>query len=147
MVREGVLRQQMTMTQGSRARRALLIGVLSALIVTACSRGPLHVRTIQVGRTLNSDNSVGTITSQFKPTDTIYVAVLTDATGSGTITARWTYVGRSVSEESKAVSYKGAAATQFHIQSSGGFPPGDYKVEILLDGKSIGEREFKVVAT
>ena len=62
----------------------------------------------------------------------------------GTITARWTYVGRSVSEESKAVSYKGEAATQFHIQSSGGFPPGDYKVEILLDGKSIGEREFKV---
>jgi hypothetical protein len=108
-------------------RRAIALCAV-AITIAACSRGPLHVRTIQVGRMLNSDNSVGTITSQFKPSDTIYVAVLTDATGSGTITARWTYAGRPVSEESKNVSYKGAAATEFHMQNSGGFPPGDYKV-------------------
>ena len=135
------------MTRRSPLRRAVAIcAVAAAVAVAACSRGPLHVRTIQVGRTLNSDNSVGTITSQFKPADTIYVAVLTDATGSGTITARWTYAGRPVSEESKMVSYKGAAATQFHIQNSGGFPPGDYKVEVLLDGMSVGERDFKVAS-
>ena len=125
-------------------RAAFVLVVLAAAAIAACSGGPLHVRTIQVGKTLNSDNSVGTITSQFKPTDTIYVSVLTDATGTGTITARWTYAGRPVSEEMKMVSYKGAAATQFHIQSSGGFPAGDYKVEILLDGMSVGQREFKV---
>ncbi len=110
----------------------------------ACSRGPLHIRTIQVGRSLNSDNSVGNITTQFKPTDTIYAAVLTDATGSGTITARWTYAGRPVSEENKKVSYRGEAATEFHIRNSGGFPEGNYQVEILLDGTSVGTREFKV---
>lgn len=124
--------------------------VLLALVATiglafaSCSRQPLHVRAIQVGRTLNSDHSVGTITTQFKPTDTIYVAVLTDASGSGTITAKWTYAGRHVSDEDKRVSYKGEAATEFHIQNSGGFPDGNYQVEILLDGQSVGTREFKV---
>ena len=127
-------------------RRQISLGLLVALatVVVACSRGPLHVRTIQVGRSLNSDNSVGNITTQFKPTDTIYAAVLTDARGQGTITARWTYVGRSVSEEEKRVAYNGEAATEFHMKNSGGFPAGDYKVEILLDGASVGVRDFKV---
>jgi len=71
--------------------------------------------------------------------------VLTDATGAGKITARWTYGGRPVSEESKNVSYRGEAATEFHIENSGGFPAGDYKVQVLLDDQSVGERDFRVV--
>jgi hypothetical protein len=126
-------------------RRLIWLFTVVALAATlACSRAPLHVRTIQVGRTLNSDHSVGTITTQFKPTDTIYVAVLTDASGRSAITARWTYAGRPVSEETKNVSYQGEAATEFHIQNSGGFPEGDYKVELLVDGQPVGERDFKV---
>jgi len=127
--------------------RSLQLLLLAAVIVGAsgCSRGPLHVTTIQVGRSLNSDKSVGSHTTQFKPNDTIYVAVLTDASGAGTITARWTYSGRPVSEESKEVSYRGEAATEFHIENSGGFPQGDYKVQILLDGQPVGDRDFRVV--
>jgi uncharacterized protein YfaS (alpha-2-macroglobulin family) len=49
-----------------------------------------------------------------------------------------------VSEPTQKVSYKGAAATEFHMQTSSGLPAGDYKVEILLDGQSIGTREFRV---
>jgi hypothetical protein len=127
--------------------RSLALVLMASVFVSVsgCSRPPLHVSNIQVGRSLNSDKSVGAITMQFKPDDTIFVAVLTDATGAGTITARWTYGGRPVSEETKRVSYKGEAATEFHMENSGGFPPGDYKVEVLLDGKPVGEREFKVV--
>jgi hypothetical protein len=126
--------------------KSLLLLGLAAIVVAAgaCSRQPLHVSTIQVGRSLNSDNSVGAHTMQFKPSDTIYVAVLTDATGSGKITARWTYSGRPVSDETKSVSYRGEAATEFHMENSGGFPPGDYRVEILVDDQKVGERDFKV---
>ena len=116
----------------------------AVITLSGCSREPLHVSTIQVGRSLNSDNSVGAHTMQFKPSDTIYVAVLTDATGSGKITARWTYSGRPVSDETKSVSYRGEAATEFHMENSGGFPPGDYRVEILVDDQKVGERDFKV---
>ena len=124
--------------------RALVLLASIFVSVSGCSRQPLHVSTIQVGRSLNSDKSVGAITMQFKPSDTIYVAVLTDATGAGKITARWTYSGRPVSDETKSVSYQGEAATEFHMENSGGFPPGDYKVEILVDDQKVGERDFKV---
>ena len=49
-----------------------------------------------------------------------------------------------MSEPRKDVSYKGAAATEFHLENSSGFPPGDYAVEIFIDGKSVASRDFKV---
>ena len=49
----------------------LTILVLALTSAAACSRQPLQVMTIQVGRSLNSDNSVGTITTRFKPGDTM----------------------------------------------------------------------------
>jgi hypothetical protein len=118
--------------------------VLVCLLAACRSNDPLRVNTIQLGRGLNPDNTVSGHTTRFKPTDTIYVSVLTDNAGSGTIGARWTFAGRVVSEPEKRVSYRGAAATEFHIQNSGGFPAGDYKVEIVLDGTSVATREFRV---
>jgi hypothetical protein len=49
-----------------------------------------------------------------------------------------------VSEESRDVSYRDHAATEFHIQNSSGFPPGEYSVEILVDGKSFATRTLRV---
>jgi hypothetical protein len=97
----------------------LCLGVASA----ACGPDePLKVSTIQTGRSLNPDNSVAAHTTTFKPDDTIYVSVLTTDAGSGTIGARWTFGSRLISEPKQEVSYKGPAATEFHIQNSGGFP-------------------------
>lgn len=127
--------------------RPLMIPVLMGLLVLASGcgpRAPLEVTTIQLGRSLNSDNSVAALTTSFKPDETLYVAVLTAAPGSGSLTARWTYEGQRVSEETKEVSYRDQAATEFHIQTSGGFPAGNYAVEILLDGESVGRRVFRV---
>ena len=128
----------------TRAIAAAILAVVLCLAGACQSNEPLRVNTIQLGRGLNPDNTVSGHTTRFKPTDTIYVSVLTDNAGSGTVSARWTYAGRVVSEPSKEVSYRGAAATEFHIQNSGGFPAGDYRVEIVLDGKPIASREFRV---
>ena len=96
---------------------------VSGLVTAACRpSGPLRVTTIQTGRSLNSDKSVGNHTTRFKPDDTMFVSVLTDGPGSGTIGVRWLFSGRLVSEESKEVSYRDHAATEFHIQNSSGFP-------------------------
>lgn len=110
---------------------------------TAC-RPPLTVGTLQLGSKLNGDNTVAAHTTRFKPDDHIYAAVLTEATGSSAVTARWSYNGRMVSEEERNVSYKGAGATAFEFKSANGFPVGDYKVEILVDGKSAISRDFRV---
>jgi hypothetical protein len=120
---------------------APLLGL--ALVIAACS-GNLTARTIQVGKSLNSDNSIGTLTSTFKPNDTIYASVLTDGSGRGTISAKFSYGGRIISEPEKRVSLKGSGATEFHIEYSGGFPAGDYDIELFLNGASIGTRRVRV---
>ena len=127
-----------------RVRTALLALALG-LAASACGpQGPLRVETIQLGRSLNPDNSVATHTSTFKPLDTMYVSILTPEKGRSTIGVKWTYAGRLVSEPAKEVSYKGPAATEFHIQNSSGFPPGNYAVEVFLDGQAVAKREYRV---
>ena len=119
----------------------LLIALLIATI--GCS-APLRPTNIQLGKSLNRDHSIGIHTTTFQRNDTIYVSVLTEGRGAGTITARWRYVGRLISEPQRKVSYNDSAATEFHIQNSGGFPAGEYEVEILVDGQPYGTRKFKV---
>ena len=50
--------------------------VLMAAI--ACSRGPLTVDTIQLGRSLNPDSSVASHTTTFTRNETVYVSVPDD---------------------------------------------------------------------
>jgi hypothetical protein len=124
---------------------AALAAVVFLLVAAGCRpSGPLRVTTIQTGRSLNSDNSVGNHTTRFKPDDTMFAAVLTDGPGTGTIGVRWRYAGRLVNEETRDVSYRDHAATAFHIQNSSGFPEGEYSVEILIDGMTFATRALRV---
>jgi len=116
--------------------------VLAAAV--ACTNAPLEVSRVQLGRTLNTDNSVGDITSTFSPEDSVYVAVHTADAGSGTIAVRWEYEGRTASEQSKDVSYHSAASTEFHFQYAGGLIEGAYAVEVFLDGALVERRTFTV---
>ena len=132
-----------------RARRPIVAAGIAALAVILIAAGcssdeHLQATTIQLGRSINPDKTVASHTTRFKPSDTIYAAVLTDGSGSGTIKVRWLYAGRVVSEPEEKVSYQGPAATEFHIQNNAGFPPGEYSIEFYLDGKSIGTRPFRV---
>jgi len=124
------------------ALRFLVVAGLTCLSA-ACSSN-ITARSIQVGKSLISDNSVGTLSTTFKPTDTIYASVLTDGSGSGTIKATFTYGGRVIAEPEKRVSMKGSGATEFHIAYSAGFPPGDYDIELFLNGQSVGTRHVRV---
>lgn len=123
-------------------RRLLIVAIVCA--AAACSGGPLELANIQTGRSLNPDRSIASITTLFKPGETIYVSIQTKAAGKGTIGVRWKYQGRVIDEPSKQVDYNGPASTEFHMQNSGGFPEGDYTVDILIDGKDVGTRNFRV---
>ena len=128
----------------TRVRFACSFLVAATLIAAACSQDPLKFNAIQLGRGLNADKTVSGFTTSFKPTDTIYAAVLTDGAGSGKVKARWLYAGRLVSEPERDVTYQGPASTEFHMQNTNGFPPGEYTVELFLDGRAVGSRSFRV---
>lgn len=102
----------------------------------------LTVSTIQLGRSVNNDGTVASHTTRFTPNETVYASVLTTGAGKGVVKVRWTYSGRVMGEPTKEA--RGAAATEFHLQSAGGLPVGDYSVEAFLDGVSAGTREFRV---
>jgi hypothetical protein len=120
---------------------------LTVILLFACLAGcgsGLRVTTIQLGRGINADETVAGHTTRFGPKDTVYVSIHTAGVGSGKIGVRWMYGTRVLGEPSEQVSYRDVAATSFHLQSAVGFPPGDYTVEVFLDGQSVGIRSFQV---
>jgi hypothetical protein len=126
-------------------RHARFVVFLLFAGIAACGLGQaLKVTSLQLGRSLNTDGTVAVHTTAFSPDGTIYLSVLTTGAGSGEIGVRWTYNGRVVGEPKKQVSYRDDAATEFHLQSAGGFPTGEYKVEAFLNGQPAGTRTFRV---
>ena len=120
-----------------------MLGALAIVCTIACS-GPLELANIQIGRSLNQDGSVASITTLFKPSETIYLSVQTGA-GKGVIGVKWKFGDKVVAEPTKPVDYNsGPKSTEFHLQNSGGFPPGDYSVDVFIDGVQVGTRAFKV---
>jgi hypothetical protein len=108
----------------------------------------LRVSELELGNAIGADRRIvdTAVMDEFGATDTIYAAVDTEGAASGaTLTARWTYQdGQVVDESTQTISPTGPAVTEFHISRPGGFPPGDYQVEILLDGRSVERKSFEV---
>ena len=107
---------------------------------------PLRVTDVDVGRAMDADKKISDKTDTFKPTDTIYVSIATEGTSPGAVlAAHWTYKdGVLVKHDETTIAPTGNAQTEFHIVKPGGWPAGDYKVEVMLDGASTGSKSFKV---
>lgn len=118
----------------------------TATTTTMAPAAAVHVTGIQLGRAIGSDGRVASATDEFKPSDTIYASVATDGVAqSATLSARWTYQdGQVVDTTSRAIAPTGPAATEFHISKPSGFPKGNYKVEIMLNGQTTQTKDFKV---
>lgn len=123
-------------------RKGLVAAAL--LVAAACADAPLELTNIQIGRALNPDRSIASITTLFKPNETIYVSIQTSGSAPGTIGVKWMYQGRVVDEPVKQVDYDGPASTEFHILNATRFPEGDYSVDIFINGAPAGTRAFKV---
>ena len=104
--------------------------------------------TISVGKAVGPDKKVTTPAEAFAKGDTFYASVDTVGTGSATLKAKWTYhKGGQVSvvnEEMQVINPTGPATTEFHVSKPGGWPAGEYQVELFLDDKPIGMRTFNV---
>jgi len=61
------------------------------------------------------------------------------------VMARWTFEdGQVVQESSQSIAPNGDEYTEFHISKPTGLPKGKYKVEVFLDSKSAGTKDFEV---
>jgi hypothetical protein len=104
--------------------------------------------TINLGKAIDSDKRIAAPTETFAKGDTIYATVDTTGAGAATLKAKWTYRKGGqitvVSEDSQTVSPTGPATTEFHVSKPDGWPAGDYQVELFLDDKPLGSKNFTV---
>ena len=133
---------------------AVVVVVMASLGCTAPRTAPaapeskLKVKDIEVGRAIGADKLVTAPGGAFGPADTIYTSVVTEGKASrATLSARWTYQGAVLEETAQRIAPDGKTVSEFHVFNPAGWAPGEYRVEILLDGRVVGDRAFRVDAT
>src|SRR5215467_2187164 len=113
---------------------------------TAPVQQGVSVTSVDLGTAVGADQKVTSPTTTFSPKDTIYAAVsTTGAASNATLGAKWTYQdGQTVNDSSQTIAPTGPAVTTFHISKPDGWPAGNYKVEITLDGNAVSSKDFSV---
>ena len=149
----------------ARWTRGLMVAVVALATASACSKekkespgdvtpaatattpaaSTVAVTDIDIGKAA-TNSRVTDKTDNFKPADTVYTSVHTTGSASAaTVMARWTFQdGQVVQESSQSIAPNGDAYTEFHISKPTGLPKGKYKVEVFLDSKSAGTKDFEV---
>ena len=134
----------------------VMVGLTLAVAVVGCkssksaTSAAVKVTDIDVGRSVAADKTIADKTETFRPGDTFYVAVKTVGSApTATLVAHWSYEdGQRISEATQTIAPSGPAVTEFHLSRpngpADGWPTGDYKVEIVLNGVSARTEKFKV---
>ena len=106
------------------------------------------VSNVTVGKAIGGDKKVTTATDTFAKGDTMYVSVDTAGSGTAKLDAKWTYRKGDkvalVKEDSMTINAMGPATNEFHVSKPDGWPPGDYEVAVMLDGKPAGTKKLTV---
>ncbi len=108
------------------------------------------VTIIETGKHIDANKRIVDTTSSFAPNDTLYVSVVT-SNASATNMVRTVVKfqdGQVVDSSSQSVAAPamtgGTSVTEFHLTKPGGWPTGDYTIEVWLDGQSAGTRTVAV---
>jgi hypothetical protein len=106
----------------------------------------VRVTEVQVGKALGSDKRVQAPVESFSTKDVIFASVVTEGTApAAELTARWTFQdGQVVNETKRSIVPTAKDITEFSIQKPDGWPVGSYTVAIMLDGKPVESKTFKV---
>jgi ABC-type amino acid transport substrate-binding protein len=150
------------MTQ--RTSWALALSAVAALSVAACAKAkdeadslqtsagaiadapkPVEIADVTIGKAIGADKKVTDATDNLKIKDTVFASVHTTGNQTANVSARWNFQdGTVVEERTESVSPKGDAYTAFFITKPTGLPVGKYTIHVMLDGKEVSTKEFKV---
>jgi hypothetical protein len=106
----------------------------------------IQVTKVELGNELDSDKRIKAPATTFSTKDTIFASVVTEGIGApAELGAKWTFQdGQVVNETKRPIAPSAVAVTEFSIQKPDGWPAGDYKLEISLDGKPVDTKTFKI---
>jgi hypothetical protein len=130
-------------------RFSILFAALALLVATlACgTTAPAGVSNIQ----MSTDQEAANITTTFAPTDEIYVTFDVNEVEAGSgLEIKWYALDVEGQDPqtpftTSEYTYNEEDSIYANIYSTeGGFPAGQYKVEIYLNGAKVGEQQFSV---
>jgi hypothetical protein len=130
-------------------RLSILLAALALLVASlACgTTAPAGVSNIQ----LSTDQEAANITTTFAPTDEIYVTFDVNEVEAGAeLEIKWYALDVEGQDPetpftTSEYTYNDESSIYANIYSTdGGFPAGQYKVEIYLNGSEVGEQQFSV---
>lgn len=106
----------------------------------------VQVTKVELGNALGDDKRVKSPATSFSKKDTIFASVVTEGgSAPSELSAKWTFHdGQLVNETKRSIAPSALAVTEFSIQKADGWPSGEYKVEISLDGKPVDTKTFSV---
>jgi len=101
---------------------------------------------IDLGNAVGADMRVAMPATTFAARDTIHASVSTTGMASNAnVTGKWLFQdGQTVHEDVKTVNTTGPATHDFSISKPDGFPVGNYKFELWVNGALAQTREFMV---
>ena len=110
---------------------------------------PVSVKQVTLSNRIDeTTKKAATAMSGFAANDTIYAVVDTIGSGRAAIKALWTYhkdgQTAQVNETVQEIDATGPASTEFHVSKPGGWPVGDYQVEVLVNDASATVQKFTV---
>lgn len=109
---------------------------------------PVAVKQVVLANQIGADKKAIAPATSFAPADTLYAVVETVGSGKASVKALWTFhKGEQVAQVDETVQelmLTGPATSEFHVSKPGGWPVGDYQVEVFLNGTSVGAQKFAV---
>ncbi len=116
--------------------------------IPATAPTAVRVTRLDLGNAIGADGRVVQPDVRFAPHDTLYASVGfrgRDALAHAVV-VRWTYLDtrQVVREEGKTLLLPGATSTLFQLAKPSGWPPGAYRLELLVDGTLAQARAFEV---
>ena len=123
-------------------------GAVDQPVGGATATAGLRVTDVALGRAMRGDTAVVEEIDDFRPNDTIHAVVRHEgAAQNASVTARWTFQdGQVVDERTEQVTGTAdrAAYTHFMISKPGGWPRGNYKLTVLVNGQEVESEDFEI---
>jgi hypothetical protein len=132
-------------------KRILWTFLLLALAACGGTNGDQWLVDIVMAQGVAEDYSPVGPTDQFAPDDVFYCAVLLrDLPDGETVNARWFFEGKEKDQLLYESTYQpgtgGSGYVAFELSSQGPWPAGDYRIELFIQEKQVGQAQFSVFA-
>jgi hypothetical protein len=106
------------------------------------------VTTLNLGNAVYTDQSITAPTERFGRKDTVFLSVVSDGVDP-TVRLRVKWYGPNgivLQESTQIVSSVGPKATAFHLDNRSGLAVGKYSVEVFVNDRPAGNKQFEVLA-